>query len=123
MFHNRVHQTTLPPSVPDAEVMQYCIDSERVAVNLAKTASLAVRLTRMMGIPAPRLNQRLEEQFIKYNLYVENARLVPQEFRLLALHKVEARTVDEMLSRNRLLGRLALDKIPIRFRSIAPAFH
>ena len=119
VFHNWIHSITLPPPVPSREVMQYCIDSQRVAISLAKTSSLAVRLTRKVGIPAPRLEARLEEEFIKYNTYVENARLVPLEFRLLAIEQIEAGTVEEMLDRNRLLGRLAIDRIPVRFRSVA----
>jgi len=121
VFHNWIHAVTLPPPIPSNEVMQYSIDAQRVAISLAKTASLAVRLTRMIHIPAHRLEERLEQEFEHYNLYIDNARLVPKEFSLLAIEELEAKNVEEMLERNRQLGRQAIDKIPVRLRGLTIA--
>jgi hypothetical protein len=120
-FHNWLHILTLPPPIPSEEVMRHSIDAERTARALASTAQLAVRLTRMVGIPEAKLVKRLEEQFENYTLYVENARLVPIEFQLLKLDEVEARSVEEMLMVNKRLGKLALHLVPIRFRKLQTA--
>jgi len=92
-----------------------------VAVSLAKTARLATRLTRIADIKQINLEKRLEEEFKNYNLYMENARLVPKEFSLLELEKFEVRKPEELLVVNKHLGRLALDTIPVRIRSLRAA--
>lgn len=120
-FHNWLHLITLPPPMPSEEVMRHSIDAERTARALAVTAQLAVRLTRMPGIPEAKLVKRLEEQFENYSLYVENAREVPLEFQLLKLAEVEARSVEEMLTVNKRLGKLALHLIPNRSRMLQTA--
>jgi hypothetical protein len=120
-FHNWLHRITLPPPIPSEEVMRYSIDAERTARALAVTAQLAVRLTRMPGIPESKLVKRLEEQFENYTLYIENAREVPEEFQLLKLAEVEAKSIDEMLLVNKRLGKLALHLVPIRFRKLQSA--
>ena len=116
--HNWIHRITLPPPVPSIEVMQYSIEAQRVAMSLSRTASLAVRLTRMKGIPEQSLIKRLDQEFEKYNLYFENARLIPKEFSLLALQSFEAKSPDDMLIVNRRLAKLALDVIPVRSKAI-----
>jgi hypothetical protein len=121
VFHNWIHHVTLPPPVPSIEVMKYSVDAQRVAMSLSRTAGLAARLTRMTQIPEKKLEQRLDEEFINYALYVDNARNVPVEFSLFAIEEVEARSVDEMLIANKHLGRLALDKVPIRQRQVLRA--
>lgn len=121
VFHNWIHHVTLPPPVPSIEVMKYSIDAQRVAMSLSRTAGLAARLTRMTQIPEKKLEQRLDEEFMNYALYVDNARSVPIEFSLFAIEEVEARSVDEMLTVNKYLGRLALDKVPIRQRQVLQA--
>ncbi len=118
VFHNWVHHITEPSPVPSSEVMQYSIDAQRVALSLSRTAGLAMKLTRRAGITELQLQRRLDEEFINYNLYIENAREVPREFSLLAIEQLEARNVDEMLLANKRLGRLALDRIPIVERQI-----
>lgn len=118
LFHNWLHYITLPPLAPTKEVMQHAIQAEQTARAIASTAQLAVRLTRMAGIPERKLLQRLEEEFDNYTLYVENAREVPAEFQLLKLNEVEATCVDEMLAANRRLGKLALNHIPVRNREL-----
>lgn len=120
-FHNWLHLITLPPPAPSHEIMRHSIEGERTARALAATAQLAVRLTRMRGIPEHKLVERLEQQFENYQLYVENARLVPREFQLLRLEEVEARNVEEMLAVNKRLGKLALHLVPIRFRPLQAA--
>lgn len=121
VFHNWIHHVTLPPPIPSIEVMKYSVDAQRVAMSLSRTAGLAARLTRMTQIPEKKLEQRLDEEFINYALYVDNARSVPIEFSLFAIEEVEARSVDEMLIVNKHLGRLALDKVPIRQRQVLQA--
>ena len=111
----------MPPPVPAAEVMQYSIDAQRVAVSLARTAGLAAKLTRRPGLSDAQLRRRLDEEFINYNVYIENAREVPREFSLLALEEVEAQSIEQMLAANKRLGRLALDRVPIVNRQIRPA--
>lgn len=118
LFHNWIHAITAPPPVPSAEVMQYSIDAQRVAMSLARTAGLAMKLTRTRGISELKLRNRLDEEFINYNLFVENAREVPHEFSLLIIEEIEARSVEEMLQMNKRLGRLAVDRIPIIERQI-----
>lgn len=120
-FHNWLHILTLPPPLPSEEAMRYSIDAEQTARALASTAELAVRLTRMPDIPEKKLALRLEQQFENYTLYVKNARLVPEEFQLVRLEEVEARSVDEMLQVNKRLGKLALHLVPIRFRRLQSA--
>lgn len=121
VFHNWIHHITMPPPVPAAEVMQYSIDAQRVAVSLARTAGLAAKLTRRPGLSDVQLRRRLDEEFINYNVYIENAREVPREFSLLALEEVEAQSIEQMLAANKRLGRLALDRVPIVNRQIRPA--
>ena len=121
VFHNWLHHITLPPPVPTEEVMRHTIQAERTARAIASTAQLAVRLTRMPGIPEHKLLNRLEEEFDNYALYVENAREVPREFQLLKLHEIEANSVDEMLAANRRLGKLAINHIPVRYRGLSAA--
>ena len=118
LFHNWLHHITLPPPLPTEEVMRHAIQAERTARALASTAQLAVRLTRMPGIPEHKLLERLEQEFDNYTLYIENAREVPTEFQLLQLNEVEANSVDEMLAANRRLGKLALNHIPVRYREL-----
>lgn len=121
IFHNWIHQITLPPPVPSEEVMRYSIDAQRVAMSLSRTASLATKLTRKPSVPEKRLRQRLDQEFENYNLYIDNAREVPKEFSLLKIEEVEARSIEEMLAANKRLGRLTLDRIPIVQRQIRPA--
>jgi hypothetical protein len=121
IFHNWVHHITLPPPVPSAEVMYLSIEAQRVAMSLAKTAELATRLTRWSWLTEAQRNRRLDEEFINYNLYIENARGVPKEFSLLKIEQLEARTVDERLHANKRLGKLALNRIPIVQRQIYQA--
>lgn len=121
VFHNWVHYITEPPPVPVEEVMQYSIDAQRVALSLARTAGLATKLTTHYRLTDAQLRQRLDEEFIHYNLFVENAREIPPEFSLLALEQIEAKTIDEMLLANKHLGQLALDKIPIIQRQVLQA--
>jgi len=121
VFHNWIHRITEHPPVPSREVIKYSIDAQRVAMSLARTASLAVRLTRMARIPEKKLTQRLDQEFYNYNVYIENARDVPKEFSLLAIEEVEARNPEEMLLANKKLGKLALDRVPIRDRLILRA--
>lgn len=121
VFHNWIHQVTLPPPVPSDEVMKHSIDAQRVALQLYRTARLATKLTRMSQIPARKRIERLDEEYINYSLYIENAREVPKEFSRLAIEEIEARNVDEMLLANRRLGRLALETIPVRHRLILQA--
>jgi len=118
VFHNWLHHITLPPPLPSEEVMRHTIQAEQTARAIASTAQLAVRLTRMANIPEDKLLRRLEQEFDNYMLYVENAREVPVEFRLLKLNEVEANSVDEMLTANRRLGKLALNHIPVRNREL-----
>ncbi len=119
--HNMVHWLMAPPPIPDVEVMQNCIDAQRVAVSLSRTASLATRLTRISAIKQRDLDQRLEEEFFNYNLYMENARTVPEEFSLLRLEELEVRSPEDLLVVNKELGRLALDVVPIRTRVLRQA--
>lgn len=120
-FHNWLHSITMPPPVPDEEVMRHCIAGERTAKALAEAAGLATRLTRMKCIPEEKLQIELERNYEKYVTYVENAREVPLEFRLLQPEEVEARSVEEMLEMNSLLGELALGHVPRRNRKICNA--
>lgn len=117
-FHNWIHWATIPSPIPDVEAMQYSIDAHRVARSLAKTAQLAVHLTRIKSIPEKKLTERIDEQFNNYNLYMENARLVPREFSLLKLEEVEVGSPEDLLSVSRRLGKLAVDKVPIRLRTL-----
>ena len=119
-FHNWLHLITLPPAPPSEEVMRHSINAERTARAIAVTAQLAVRLTRMPGIPESKLIQRLEQQYENYKLYIENAREVPIEFQLLKLAEAEAKSVEEMLLMNKRLGKLALHQVPIRLRQLQP---
>lgn len=121
VFHNWLHHITLPPPLPSEEVMRHTIQAERTARAIASTAQLAVRLTRIPGIPEHKLLERLEQEFDNYVLYVENAREVPTEFQLLQLNEVEANSVDEMLAANRRLGKLAINHIPMRHRGLSAA--
>jgi hypothetical protein len=120
-FHNWVHLITEPPPVPDTETMLLAIKAQSTAKAIAVTAQLAVRLTRMKGIPEAKLVQRLGQEFDNYTVYVENAREVPIEFQLLKLDEVEARDIDEMLLANKRLGKMAIDHIPVRFRQLHSA--
>ena len=120
-FHNWLHYITLPPPLPTEEAMRCSIHAERTARSLAATAQLAVKLTRMKDIPENKLLERLKEEFDHYTLYIENARLVPEEFQLLRLAEVEAKSIDEMLLANRRLGKLALHQVPIRQRGVLSA--
>lgn len=117
-FHNWTHAVTSPPPVPEMEVMRYSINAQRVAMSLARTASLAVRLTRMAHIPDRRLGERLDREFENYNVYVENAREVPLEFSLVAINEIEARSPEDLIRTNKILGRMALDRIPVRLRAL-----
>lgn len=119
VFHNWTHAVTAPPPLPTPEVMNYSIDAQRVALSLAKTASLAVRLSRKIDIPAHHLESRLEQEFENYNVYIDNAREVPREFSLVAIQEVEARSMEDMFRANKRLGKLALDLIPVRNRMLA----
>lgn len=121
VLHNWQHWLMQPPPIPSAEVMRYSIDAQRVALSLAQTASLATRLTRMKAISEHSRAQRLEEEFINYNLYMENARLVPMEFRVVKLEEVEAQKPEDLISISRHLGRMAIGAIPMRVRSVRPA--
>ncbi|MDB5160308.1 MAG: hypothetical protein JWO99_571 [Candidatus Saccharibacteria bacterium] len=118
VFHNWVHRVTRDPPVPSEEVMRYSIDAQRVAMSLSRTASLAVRLTRMSKIPEKRLAMRLDQEFENYNIYLDNARLVPKEYSLLAIESLEIASPDDIPIVNRRLARLALDKIPLRNKAV-----
>lgn len=121
VFHNWIHWLTVPPPVPEVEVMKYSIDAQRVAMSLARTAGLATRLTRIRQIPEAKLIERLDQEFINYNLYMENARLVPVEFRRIQLEEVEVRQPEDLLIVNKRLGRLALNNIPVCLRTLRTA--
>lgn len=118
VFHNWLHRVTLPPPVPSEEVMQYSLDAQRVAISLSQTASEAVRLTRRKQMTEKVLQIRLEQAFEHYNIYLDNAREVPVEFSLIAIEELEIKSIEEMLYINKSLGKMAIDKIPLRDRSI-----
>lgn len=117
-FHNWVHNVTLPPPVPSEEVMRHSIDAQRVAISLARTAAQAVKLSRRKMIGAQAKHDRLEQAFEAYNVLLDNAREVPREFSLLQVDEIEARSVEEMLIINKALGKLALDRIPLRDKAV-----
>lgn len=121
LFHNWVHVITEAPPVPDEETMRHSIAAQESVFNLARTAGLATRLERMITIPPSKLRARQQQEFEKYMVYFENARLVPEEFSLLAVSEVEAKTPDDLPACSRRLGGLALDRIPWRVRALAPA--
>lgn len=118
VFHNWIHRITIPSPVPDEDVMRYCVDAQRVAMNLHSTAANALRLARSKTLGEHALRLRLDQAFEYYNLYVDNARLVPEEFRLVALDDIEVDSVEQMLTINRKLGRMAIARVPIRNRTI-----
>ena len=64
------------------------------------------------------LQIRLEQAFEHYNIYLDNAREVPVEFSLIAIEELEIKSIEEMLYINKSLGKMAIDKIPVRDRSI-----
>lgn len=80
-------------------------------MSLARAASLATQLTRRRGIDEAAVRRGLDIQFERYNLFMENAREVPVEFRLVALEDIEARTPEDLLSINKHLGHLAVDRV------------
>lgn len=121
IFHNWLHILTSVPPKPSPEVMKNAINAEKAARDLARTAQKAVKLTRMKGIPDDKLAIRLDQEYENYTIYIENARLVPPEFQLLELEKVEARNVDEMLAANKRLGKLALHRPLMRYRGLLQA--
>lgn len=121
LFHNWIHLITEPPPVPDEEVMHYSIDAQRVAMSLARTASLATQLTRRPGISQRELIHGLDMQFERYNLYMDNAREVPEEFRLIAINQIEAYVPEDLLAVNKKLGRLAIDRVPVIQRRVRQA--
>lgn len=119
--HNWAHWLFIPPPIPDVEDMRYSIQAQDIAVSLARTAGLAARLTRIPAIKPSDLGKRLEEEFINYNLYMENARLVPIEFSLLKLEELQVKSPEDLLIVNKRLGRLAVDRIPVVERQIRRA--
>lgn len=120
-FHNWLHIVTTPSDVPSEEVMRHTIQAETAKVGLARTASLAMRLTRIPDMPEYKRVQRLEEIYGQYMMYYESAQHVPPEFNHLILEELSAENVDELLTVNRRLGKLALGTIPIRHRDILQA--
>ncbi len=118
VFHDWVHWLMAAPSIPDVEAMKHSIDAQRVALSLARVAHLATRLTRIKSIPERKLTQRLDQEFINYNLYMENARLVPLEYRVLKLEEVEVEKPEDLLTVNKHLGRLAISRVPVRMRKL-----
>lgn len=118
VFHNWLHRITLPPPVPNEDAMRHSIEAQRVAISLFETASQAQHLARSKKIGEAALKMRLESAFEHYNIYLDNAREVPREFSLLKIDELEANSIDEMLSANRILGRMALNRIPQRDRAI-----
>ena len=114
VFHNWTHRVTLPPPVPSEEVMYHSIEAQKVATSLVKTTSEAVRLSRRKMIADKILEIRLEQAFENYNIYLNNAREVPIEFSLIKIEELEVKSFREMLDINKLLGRMALDQIPLR---------
>lgn len=121
MFHNWLHIITVPSAVPSEEVMRHSIQAETVNVGLARTASLAMRLTRIPDMPEHKRAQRLEELYGQYMTYYESAQNVPPEFNHLVLDELAIENVDELLTISRRLGKLALNTIPIRHRDILQA--
>lgn len=121
LFHNWAHVITEVPPVPSEEAMRHSIAAQQSVFNMARTAGLATRLERMIAIPPSKLRARQQQEFEKYMVYFENARLVPEEFSLLAVGEVEARTPDDLPACSRKLGSLALDRIPWRVRALTPA--
>lgn len=118
VFHNWLHRVTIPPPIPSIDVMKYSIEAQRVAISLSQTASEAVRLTRRKQIREKILNIRLEQAFEHYNLYLDNAREVPRDFSLLAIEELEIKSIEDMLYINKTLGKMAIDKIPVRDRAV-----
>jgi hypothetical protein len=100
--------------VPSEEVMYHSIEAQKVATSRVKTTSEAVRLSRRKMIADKILEIRLEQAFENYNIYLNNAREVPIEFSLIKIEELEVKSFREMLDINKLLGRMALDQIPLR---------
>ena len=120
-FHNWVHRVTEPSPVPDTEVMQYCIDAERVAVSLAHQAVLATRLTRNTEFSEVHRRERLKQSFEAYTTLVDNARLVPPEYRRVPIQAIEIDSYEAFPIVAKRLGRLAIDRIPERLRALRAA--
>lgn len=120
-FHNWLHHITEPPPVPDPEVMQYSIDAERVAISLARTAMRAVRLSRNKTLDSRLISHRLELALDHYNSCLEKARQIPDEFSLVSLEKIQANSIDEMLENNKIIGKLAVSRIAVRYKEVRKA--
>ena len=97
------------------------IRAERVKVGLARTASLATKITRIPTIPEHKRIQRLEETCDDYIAHYENALKLPPEFNQLSLDELAVSSVDELLLVNKRLGKLALNTVPVRHREIFQA--
>lgn len=113
-FHNWLHRLTVPPELPNEEVMRNAIEAERVAHALAQTAGRAVRLTRIKKIPENALELRLEQTLEEYQRHAEAARKIPGEFQVLQPSDLEVASIEDLLTRNRELGGRAIQFIPIR---------
>ena len=120
-FHNWVHRVTEPSPLPERDVIRYSIDAERVALSLAETAMLASRMQRNPRFSDELRKERLKVQFEQYCTYVDNARLVPEEFQRVPLSLIEIDQPEELPVVARHLGRLALNRIPERRRGLVAA--
>jgi hypothetical protein len=121
IFHNWVHRITEPSSLPSEEVMQYSVDAERVALSLAQQAMMATRITRNKRVSERARFERLKYAFESYTTTVDNARLVPLEYRRVPLEVIDINSPEELPFVARELGRLAIDRVPERRRALLVA--
>lgn len=103
-FHNWIHLVTLPPAVPDEEVMLYHTEAYNAAKNLFQLARTTVHLERVAErgaarvgeastslIPEPSsldaigeaiMQETFERNFYRYEKEYERATRIPEKFHL-----------------------------------------
>lgn len=107
VFHNWTHRITVPPPMPDHDVMRYRIEAQTIALDLFRTARQTTQLMRIAELKGRALERRLVQNVEEYSYHFNKAVRMPTEFQLINPEEVRAETPEEVVSAGAKLGRFA----------------
>jgi hypothetical protein len=117
-FHSWLHAVTLPPPIPDPDIMQYRIDAQRVVMSLflsVRDARLAIKREADEKILAEQLRQKTDKFFTSREEFL----LLPQEFYPFDPNKItNVTSIEDALALGGMLGAFTR---PQRVNGVFPA--
>lgn len=107
VLHNWIHKITEPPPVPEAEIMQYRIDAQRVVTSLFSTIRTSNRIANRRMSEA-KIHNMLIRKFDEASQKIADAKRIPPEFQLLELPDTPINSIEDMSAIGSRLGKFVV---------------